>query len=182
MAKTIRLTVAQALVKFLNNQYVEFDGKEDKMFEGVFGIFGHGNVVGMGQALQEDAGTLKVHMGRNEQGYTDFTTSSKWLFQNPEVEYLNINVSKFHADKMDGVQVVADAKLALEAIDKELEKTGWQLSDEFKAAVKDAKEKHEAEVDRFTASNTRAKILFPKSSARQEVYPATFSAYGGLNP
>ena len=40
MAKTIRLTVAQALVKFLNNQYVEFDGKEVPMFEGIFGIFG----------------------------------------------------------------------------------------------------------------------------------------------
>ena len=52
MAKTIRLTVAQALVKFLNNQYIEFDGKETPMFEGVFGIFGHGNVVGIGQALE----------------------------------------------------------------------------------------------------------------------------------
>lgn len=68
MAKTIRLTVAQALVKFLNNQYVEFDGKENPMFEGVFGIFGHGNVVGLGQALEEDAGHLTIHMGRNEQG------------------------------------------------------------------------------------------------------------------
>jgi len=68
MAKTIRLTVAQALVKFLNNQYIEFDGKENKMFEGIFGIFGHGNVVGMGQALEEDAGDLIMRMGRNEQG------------------------------------------------------------------------------------------------------------------
>ena len=40
MAKTIRLTVAQALVKFLNNQYIEFDGKETPMFAGIFGIFG----------------------------------------------------------------------------------------------------------------------------------------------
>ena len=39
MSKTIRLTVGQALVKFLNNQYIEFDGKETPMFEGVFGIF-----------------------------------------------------------------------------------------------------------------------------------------------
>ena len=68
MEKTIRLTVAQALVKFLNNQYIEFDGKETPMFEGVFGIFGHGNVVGLGQALQEDPGHLVVHQGRNEQG------------------------------------------------------------------------------------------------------------------
>ena len=68
MAKTIRLTVAQALVKFLNNQYIEFDGEEQPMFDGIFGIFGHGNVVGLGQALEEDAGHLTVHMGRNEQG------------------------------------------------------------------------------------------------------------------
>ena len=68
MAKTIRLTVAQALVKFLNNQYIEFDGEEYPMFDGIFGIFGHGNVVGLGQALEEDAGHLTVHMGRNEQG------------------------------------------------------------------------------------------------------------------
>lgn len=54
--------------------------------------------------------------------YTDFTTSSKWIFQNPEVSFLNINVSEFHAYKLDGVQVVADAKVALEAIDAELEK------------------------------------------------------------
>lgn len=66
--KSIRLTTAQALVKFLNNQYVKFDGKEERFVEGVFTIFGHGNVVGLGQALEEDAGELKVHQGRNEQG------------------------------------------------------------------------------------------------------------------
>ena len=43
MANTVRLTVAQALVKFLNNQYIEFDGKQNKMFKGIFTIFGHGN-------------------------------------------------------------------------------------------------------------------------------------------
>ena len=68
MAKTIRLTVAQALVKFLNNQYIEFDGRENRMFKGIFTIFGHGNVVGLGQALEQDPGELIVHQGRNEQG------------------------------------------------------------------------------------------------------------------
>lgn len=65
---TIRLTVAQALVKFLNNQYVEFDGKEQKFVKGIFTIFGHGNVVGLGQALEQACGDLIVHQGRNEQG------------------------------------------------------------------------------------------------------------------
>lgn len=66
--KTIRLTMGQALVKFLDNQYVEFDGKETKFVKGVLTIFGHGNVLGLGQALEQDPGDLEVHQGRNEQG------------------------------------------------------------------------------------------------------------------
>jgi 3D-(3,5/4)-trihydroxycyclohexane-1,2-dione acylhydrolase (decyclizing) len=66
--KTIRLTVAQALVKFLDKQYVEFDGIETKFIKGIFTIFGHGNVLGLGQALEQDPGDLVVHQGRNEQG------------------------------------------------------------------------------------------------------------------
>ena len=385
MSKTIRLTVGQALVKFLNNQYIEFDGKETPMFEGVFGIFGHGNVLGLGQALQEDPGHLVVHQGRNEQGmslaamgfakqnrrkkmfactssvgpgaanmvtaagtatancipvlflpgdtysdrqpdpvlqqmeqpnnlsittndafkavckywdritrpeilmqaavhamrvladpadtgavclalpqdvegeaydypeyffqkrvhhidrpapveraiqeavevlkrkkkpllicgggvkyseaeqtllefakkynipfgetqagkgiisweeplnvggigetgclsanklakeadvvigvgtrYTDFTTSSKWLYQNPEVEFVNINISKFHAYKMDGVQVIGDAQAALQALDKALEKTGWKSG--YTDEITKARAEYDAEVDRL---------------------------------
>ncbi|MDM5264884.1 3D-(3,5/4)-trihydroxycyclohexane-1,2-dione acylhydrolase (decyclizing) [Bacillus wiedmannii] len=66
--QTVRMTTAQALVKFLNQQYVEFDGEQQKFIKGIFTIFGHGNVVGLGQALEEDAGELKVYQGRNEQG------------------------------------------------------------------------------------------------------------------
>ncbi|MDD9265135.1 3D-(3,5/4)-trihydroxycyclohexane-1,2-dione acylhydrolase (decyclizing) [Bacillus toyonensis] len=66
--QTVRMTTAQALVKFLNQQYVEFDGKQQKFIKGVFTIFGHGNVVGLGQALEKDAGELEVYQGRNEQG------------------------------------------------------------------------------------------------------------------
>jgi 3D-(3,5/4)-trihydroxycyclohexane-1,2-dione acylhydrolase (decyclizing) len=65
---TTRLTMAQALVKFLDNQYVEVDGVESKFVAGVFTIFGHGNVLGVGQALEQDRGELVVHQGRNEQG------------------------------------------------------------------------------------------------------------------
>ncbi|MGO5486646.1 3D-(3,5/4)-trihydroxycyclohexane-1,2-dione acylhydrolase (decyclizing) [Selenomonas montiformis] len=386
MAKTIRLTVAQALVKFLNNQYVEFDGKEVPMFEGIFGIFGHGNVIGIGQALEEDPGHLIMRMGRNEQGmahaamgfakqkrrkqmyactssvgpgaanmvtaaatatancipvlflpgdtyadrqpdpvlqqmeqtvslttttndafravckywdrvtrpeilmtacinamrvltdpaetgavcialpqdvegeawdypeyffqkrvhhidrvkpteraieeavkaiakaerplmifgggvkyseaeavfqkfaekygipfgetqagkgtitwehelnmggvgetgglaantlakdadvvigvgtrYTDFTTSSKWIFQNPNVQYVNINVSRFHAYKLDGIRVVGDAGAALEMLDEALGKTGYHVSDAYAADIKAAKEAYTKEVER----------------------------------
>lgn len=386
MAKTIRLTVAQALVKFLNNQYVEFDGKEVPMFEGIFGIFGHGNVIGIGQALEENPGHLIMRMGRNEQGmahaamgfakqkrrkqmyactssvgpgaanmvtaaatatancipvlflpgdtyadrqpdpvlqqmeqtvslttttndafravckywdrvtrpeilmtacinamrvltdpaetgavcialpqdvegeawdypdyffqkrvhhidrvkpteraieeavkaiakaerplmifgggvkyseaeavfqkfaekygipfgetqagkgtitwehelnmggvgetgglaantlakdadvvigvgtrYTDFTTSSKWIFQNPNVQYVNINVSRFHAYKLDGIQVVGDAGAALEMLDEALGKTGYHVSDAYAADIKAAKAAYTKEVER----------------------------------
>ena len=386
MAKTIRLTVAQALVKFLHNQYVEFDGKEVPMFEGIFGIFGHGNVIGIGQALEEDPGHLIMRMGRNEQGmahaamgfakqkrrkqmyactssvgpgaanmvtaaatatancipvlflpgdtyadrqpdpvlqqmeqtvslttttndafravckywdrvtrpevlmtacinamrvltdpaetgavcialpqdvegeawdypdyffqkrvhhidrikpseraieeavkaiakaerplmifgggvkyseaeavfqkfaekygipfgetqagkgtitwehelnmggvgetgglaantlakdadvvigvgtrYTDFTTSSKWIFQNPNVQYVNINVSRFHAYKLDGIQVVGDAGAALEMLDEALGKTGYHVSDAYAADIKAAKAAYTKEVER----------------------------------
>ena len=68
MEKTIRLTVAQAIVKFLDQQYVCFDGKESKFVEGFFTIFGHGIALGIGQALDENPGSLHVMQGRNEQG------------------------------------------------------------------------------------------------------------------
>lgn len=66
--KTIRLTTAQALIKFLDQQFIEFDGIESKFVKGIFAIFGHGNVLGLGQALEQDRGSLLVHQGRNEQG------------------------------------------------------------------------------------------------------------------
>jgi 3D-(3,5/4)-trihydroxycyclohexane-1,2-dione acylhydrolase (decyclizing) len=398
MAKTIRLTVAQALVKFLNNQYIEFDGRENRMFRGIFTIFGHGNVVGLGQALEENPGELIVHQGRNEQGmahaamgyakqmrrkqiyactssvgpgaanmitaagtatancipvlflpgdvyadrqpdpvlqqmeqptnlsvstndafravckywdritrpeilmsacinamrvltdpadtgavcialpqdvegeaydypeyffqkrvhhidrrlpspraveaaaeliarkkkpilifgggvryseaeetfrkfaekynipfgetqagrgcivwnhplnlgglgetgglaanliakqadlvigvgtrYTDFTTSSKWLYQNPEVEFLNINVSEFHAYKMDGLQVVADAQEGLKAIDAALDRTGWRSG--YTLEISDAKAKNDAEVERLYHIEYTGKDFVPE--------------------
>ncbi|MDW2799462.1 3D-(3,5/4)-trihydroxycyclohexane-1,2-dione acylhydrolase (decyclizing) [Clostridium boliviensis] len=68
MSKTIRMTTAQALVKFLDNQYVSVDGTEIKFVEGFFTIFGHGIAVGLGEALDTDPGQLRVLQGRNEQG------------------------------------------------------------------------------------------------------------------
>ena len=68
MEKTVKLTTAQALVRFLDQQYVSFDGKETKFVEGIFTIFGHGIAVGLGEALDQNPGKLKVFQGRNEQG------------------------------------------------------------------------------------------------------------------
>jgi 3D-(3,5/4)-trihydroxycyclohexane-1,2-dione acylhydrolase (decyclizing) len=61
-----RLTVAQAIVAFLSNQYSSRDNRERRFFEGCFGIFGHGNVAGMGQALEQDQ-RLRYYLCRNEQ-------------------------------------------------------------------------------------------------------------------
>jgi 3D-(3,5/4)-trihydroxycyclohexane-1,2-dione acylhydrolase (decyclizing) len=62
-----RLTVAQALVRFLANQYTERDGQRQRLFAGCIGIFGHGNVAGIGQALHEIGDGLRYHQARNEQ-------------------------------------------------------------------------------------------------------------------
>lgn len=64
--KTRRLTVAQALITFLQKQYTERDGVEHELFAGCFGIFGHGNIAGIGQALFQDS-NFKYYQCRNEQ-------------------------------------------------------------------------------------------------------------------
>jgi 3D-(3,5/4)-trihydroxycyclohexane-1,2-dione acylhydrolase (decyclizing) len=63
---TVRMTMAQALIRFLKNQFVERDGQQDPFFAGIIGIFGHGNVAGIGQALQENP-DFRYIMVRNEQ-------------------------------------------------------------------------------------------------------------------
>lgn len=64
----MKLTTSQALIKFLNMQYIMADGKEQPLFKGIYTIFGHGNVLGIGQALEENRGDLEIYQGRNEQG------------------------------------------------------------------------------------------------------------------
>lgn len=64
--------MAQALIQFLDQQYVELDGVEHKFFQGIIGIFGHGNVTGIGQALEQNREGLPFIQGR---------TSKAWLMQ-----------------------------------------------------------------------------------------------------
>ena len=66
--KTVRLTMAQALVRFLENQYVRYDSVEQRFVRGMFIIPGHGNVVGLGQALSQEADKIEIYQGKNEQG------------------------------------------------------------------------------------------------------------------
>ena len=71
---TQRLTTAQALIKFLQNQFVERDGNESAFFAGVWGIFGHGNVAGVGQALQQTP-DFRYYLARNEQAMVHTATA-----------------------------------------------------------------------------------------------------------
>lgn len=75
MKKTVRMTTAQAIVRFLDNQYVSMDGEETKFVEGFFTIFGHGIAVGLGEALDTNPGALRVMQGRNEQGMCHVATA-----------------------------------------------------------------------------------------------------------
>src|SRR6266404_6134555 len=72
--ETRRLTTAQALITFLKNQHVERDGNERPFFAGVWGIFGHGNVAGIGQALQQNQ-NFRYYLARNEQAMVHTATA-----------------------------------------------------------------------------------------------------------
>ncbi|MCL6664486.1 3D-(3,5/4)-trihydroxycyclohexane-1,2-dione acylhydrolase (decyclizing) [Paenibacillus polymyxa] len=65
---SIRLTMAQALLRYLDQQYISVDGVETKFVKGIIGIFGHGNVTGIGEALERSPGSLTYMQGKNEQG------------------------------------------------------------------------------------------------------------------
>ena len=67
MAKTRRLTMAQAIIQFMKAQYVSRDGVEQPFFAGMSGIFGHGNVAGIGQALHQYRDEFRYYQTRNEQ-------------------------------------------------------------------------------------------------------------------
>ncbi len=67
MARTIRLTMAQALVRYLCAQQVQVDDHSLPLFRGIFAIFGHGNVAGLGEALQDAGDALPVFRAHNEQ-------------------------------------------------------------------------------------------------------------------
>jgi 3D-(3,5/4)-trihydroxycyclohexane-1,2-dione acylhydrolase (decyclizing) len=71
---TVRLTAAQATIAYLKNQFSKRDGKQFQFFAGCFGIFGHGNVAGLGQALEQDPG-FRYYLARNEQAMVHAATA-----------------------------------------------------------------------------------------------------------
>lgn len=70
----LRMTAAQAMIAFLRNQFSERDGKQQRFFGGCLGIFGHGNVAGLGQAMEQDPG-LRYYLFRNEQAMVHAATA-----------------------------------------------------------------------------------------------------------
>ena len=81
--ETIKLTTAQAIVKWLSNQFINIDGKEFHLCGGGFGIFGHGNVTCLGEALYDEQDTLPLYRGQNEQsmGFAASGYAKQWLRQ-----------------------------------------------------------------------------------------------------
>jgi len=94
--------------------------------------------------------------------YTDFTTGSKWLFQNPGCRFLNINPSPFHAGKLDGVRITADAKTALTAIEAPLSAAGWRTG--YKDEFDIAKREWTNEINRLFATNSKSTGFKPEVS------------------
>jgi len=80
---TIRLTTAQAIIRYLDNQFIEIDGKELRVCGGGFGIFGHGNVTCLGEALYGVQDTLPLYRGQNEtgMGFAAAGYAKAWLRQ-----------------------------------------------------------------------------------------------------
>ena len=84
---TQRLTTAQAIIKYLASQYVQRDGSEHRFFQGCFGIFGHGNVAGMGQALEQNSsfpllpGTERAGDGAHRNGVCENEQSSSYAWR-----------------------------------------------------------------------------------------------------
>lgn len=81
--QTVRLTVAQAIIRYLENQFIQIDGQEYRLCGGGFGIFGHGNVTCLGEALYDARETLPLYRGQNEQGmgFAAAGYAKQWLRQ-----------------------------------------------------------------------------------------------------
>lgn len=80
---TVRLTTAQAIIRYLANQFIEIDGVEMRLCGGGFGIFGHGNVTCLGEALYDARDKLPLYRGQNEQsmGFAAAGYAKQWLRQ-----------------------------------------------------------------------------------------------------
>ena len=118
--KTIRLTMAQAIVRWLSNQYIEIDAKEERIFGGGFGIFGHGNVTCLGEALHNHRDELPLYRGQNEQSmgfaaaaYAKYHLRRRMMFctasAGPGTSNLLTSAALAHANRLPMLLLCGDA-------------------------------------------------------------------------
>ncbi|EFO34177.1 3D-(3,5/4)-trihydroxycyclohexane-1,2-dione hydrolase [Roseibium sp. TrichSKD4] len=119
---TVRLTTAQAIIRYLENQYIEIDGTEYRVCGGGFGIFGHGNVTCLGEALNTVREELPLYRGQNEQsmGFAAAAYAKQWLRQRfmfctasagPGTSNLLTSAALAHANRLPMLLLCGDAFL-----------------------------------------------------------------------
>ncbi|MEM9785730.1 MAG: thiamine pyrophosphate-binding protein, partial [Pseudomonadota bacterium] len=147
--KTIRLTTAQAIIRYLDNQFIEVDGQEIRVCGGGFGIFGHGNVTCLGEALYDHRATLPLYRGQNEQGmgFAAAGYAKQWLRQRfmfctasagPGTANLLTSAALAHANRLPVLMLCGDTFLTRlpDPVLQQLEHFGnptLGLNDAFKA-------------------------------------------------
>lgn len=120
--QTIRLTTAQAIIRYLDNQFIEVDGEELRVCGGGFGIFGHGNVTCLGEALYNVQDTLPLYRGQNEQsmGFAAAAYAKQWLRRRfmfctasagPGTANLLTSAALAHANRLPMLMLCGDAFL-----------------------------------------------------------------------
>ncbi|MEO9862451.1 MAG: 3D-(3,5/4)-trihydroxycyclohexane-1,2-dione acylhydrolase (decyclizing) [Yoonia sp.] len=120
--KTVTLTTAQAIIRWLANQYIEIDGVETRVCGGGFGIFGHGNVTCLGEALYNHRDELPVYRGQNEQGmgfaaaaYAKYHKRRRFMFASasagPGTANLLTSAALAHANRLPMLMLCGDAFL-----------------------------------------------------------------------
>ncbi|MDX8352487.1 3D-(3,5/4)-trihydroxycyclohexane-1,2-dione acylhydrolase (decyclizing) [Cognatiyoonia sp. IB215182] len=146
---TIRLTTAQAIIRYLDNQFISIDGQEMRVCGGGFGIFGHGNVTCLGEALYAHRDTLPLYRGQNEQGmgFAAAGYAKAWLRQRfmfctasagPGTANLLTSAALAHANRLPVLMLCGDTFLTRlpDPVLQQLEHFGnpaYGLNDAFKA-------------------------------------------------
>lgn len=120
--KHIRLTVAQAIVKYLDNQFINIDGQEARICGGGFGIFGHGNVTCLGETIYDYQDSLPLYRGQNEQsmgfaaaGYAKYHLRQRFMFctasAGPGTANLLTAAALAHANRLPMLMLCGDTFL-----------------------------------------------------------------------
>jgi 3D-(3,5/4)-trihydroxycyclohexane-1,2-dione acylhydrolase (decyclizing) len=147
--QTVRLTMAQAIIRYLDNQFIEIDGQELRVCGGGFGIFGHGNVTCLGEALYDARETLPLYRGQNEQGmgFAAAGYAKQWLRQRfmfctasagPGTANLLTSAALAHANRLPVLMLCGDTFLTRlpDPVLQQLEHFGdptFGLNDAFKS-------------------------------------------------